>query len=176
MAVVCKQKGSDAYAETVAAICLHNLRHPKIIVHSDGENPMKKLIDNIIATDDKFVPETAPRYSSQSTGKAEGFVGISKGNLVTNKLFFESKMKEKLSVLHPVFDWLVLHVNWLLVRFRNIGGHSPFWNIRMKEYIHAIFDFGQMVYVRDPSPEAHNETLQKRFLAGCWLGRSERTD
>jgi hypothetical protein len=46
----------------------------------------------------------------------------------------------------------------------------------MREYTHPIFEFGQLVFSRLPSPEEANETLQAKWIPTVWFGRTEDSD
>ena len=149
----------------------------KVILKSDGENAIGDLMREIkdIRSGASLI-EVSPKYESQSNGTAEQGVQAHEGLVRTMKVALEDHIEPKVSVVMPIFTWLVSHVADILSKF-SIGndGRSPYHRIKGKKYGGTMVEFGSCVMYRIPG-KVEGGVMAERWKTGIWLGKRRKTD
>ena len=129
-AVVVDSKGSNnTYMhESAVEFIDATLRHRRCIVHTDGESAAVSLAKFIkLRRTHDTILETAPRYSSSSSGLVENMILRIQGQARTLRLAVEDAYKCTILVDSCCWTWLIRHANWLCCRYDKRGaiGRSP---------------------------------------------------
>ena len=118
---VVPQKGIDPerYAVERLSRDIQWLGHPRIILKSDNEKSIVRLLTEVLkslrATPIEQVAQQHPSaYDPNSNGAIESTCKRVGGLLRTLKFDFEERFGRSPSTNHPVFAWLVEHVSWIL--------------------------------------------------------------
>ena len=149
-AVPCKGSDNDGYAVARVAEDVAWLGHNRIILKSDNEPAILKLLKDSLKTArvevdelEQVMEEHAVRYDSKSNGDVENAVKQVTKLLRTLKLCLGKRIGKKIPMSHPVLTWLVEHAAWLLnTRVMGADGLTAYHRTKGKSYAKRSIGFG----------------------------------
>ena len=146
---VVPQKGIDPkrFAVDMIVESVLWLGYSKIVLKTDNERPIAKLLEQSLAACkvagiEQATLEHPPPYDSQSNGAVENAVRQVRGRLRTMTLCIEKRLGKRIPPQHPVMTWLVSHAS-SIIRFRVRGsdGKTPFERIRLRPWRNEFVGF-----------------------------------
>eukprot|EP00959_Pyramimonas_sp_CCMP1952_P459337 9478092-Pyramimonas_sp.AAC.1 len=138
-------KGGDRYALAVNQEALRFTGRTSIIILSDQENAVKKLV-NLVREErvHDTVVLNAPKGSSASAG------GIERANYEVEKQVrtMRSRIEQvygiKVDLDHKLLPFLVRHAAWLITHYQvKVDGKTPCERLRGRPYKGQIAEFGE---------------------------------
>ncbi|CAK0820598.1 unnamed protein product, partial [Prorocentrum cordatum] len=171
-------KGGDRYALAVNQEALRFTGRTSIIILSDQENAVKKLV-NLVREErvhDTVVLNT-PKGSSASAGGIERASYEVEKQVRTMRSRIEQVYGIKVDLDHKLLPFLVRHAAWLITHYQvKVDGKTPYERLRGRPYKGQIAEFGEVVHCRDPQKAADMPKLDDRWRLGVWLGKSLASD
>ena len=120
-------------------------------------------------------PEHSQPGESQSSGLAERTIQSVKDLIRCHKATFESRIKRKLPMSHPIMRWLIEHVVLLLNKYQvGTDGRTAYGRLHGKEVRERICQFGEKILYFVPKQNRAPITLRWRY--GVFLGRAMNAD
>ncbi len=120
-AVMAKGYDEEGYAVTRNVEDIAWLGHTKMIVKSDNEPAILKLLKDALKTArveitelEQIQDEQAVKYDSKNNGDVEKAAKQVTKLLRTLKICLEKRVGKKIPTSHPLLTWLVEHSAWLL--------------------------------------------------------------
>ena len=102
------------------------LGYTKVLVRSDNEPAIVKLLKESLAAHKVEGLEHPLPYDSQSNGAIEAAVKQVRGRMKTLKLCLERWIGKRISPGHPIAAWLVAHCAAVIrFRVRGVDGKTP---------------------------------------------------
>ncbi len=131
--VPCKGLDEDKYVVGLVVDAVKWLGYPKMILKSDGENAVVKLVkkslDEIkcgVEGIESVTSEESPPYDSQANGGTEVGIRAVRGLFRTLKLNLEERLGREVPPNHPLMAWLVEHTAIVLnIGMRGSDGQTP---------------------------------------------------
>ena len=142
---------TDYVINSVVAF-IDGLGHDVVTVSSDNEPVCHQVLAKV---KDKRVKTThvkfAPRYSSQSKGAVESYIGHIQGQIRTTRLAAEEKLGVQVTPQHHSFPWLVRHAEFSKCRyFKKSTGRSAYEDAFNEEYSSVMLPLFESVFFRMP--------------------------
>jgi hypothetical protein len=132
------------------------------------------------------VPSNPPAYNPESNGVVEKGAQDVIAHLRCFKLALESRLETTIEAKHPIIEWLLIHVCFLLARFA-VGhdGKTPWERLTGKTWRRPLVEFAEQVWgklarQRLARHQGHKRTgikrkLAARWLDGTWVGQDPRS-
>lgn len=139
-AVRCKGSDEDGYAVRCLVDDVKWLGYSKVILKSDNEPAIVKLLADTLKSLrveglEQACEEHPPPYDPQSNGQIEVGVKLVKGQLRTMRSALESKVGFRIPVAHPLISWLVSHAaNVLSWYSRGRDGRAAYQRVRGRPF------------------------------------------
>ena len=157
--VPCKGIDPDNFCVKLVADVVAWLGHARLILKSDGENSILKLVEQVLREAkygieglETISSEKSPPYDSQGNGGTEVGIRIVRGQLRTLKLQLESRVGHRVPVSHPLMAWLVEHTALILnACARGPDGLTSWARARGRPFGQRIFEFGESVLWKQPA-------------------------
>ncbi len=111
-----------------------------------------------------------------SLGAVERSNRTAEGQIRTMRSATEERLKENLTIDHPIMTFMIRHAAWQVIRFHvQTDGKTPFERLKRKMYLGDVVEFAEMVYVKDPALK--QDKLDDRWLGPLvWLGKTDKSD
>ena len=150
-------KGSDdeGYGITRIVEDIAWLGHTKLILKSDNEPAILKLLKDALKTArveiqelEQIQDEQAVKYDSKTNGDAENAVKQVTKQMRTLKLCLEKRVGKKIPTSHPLMTWLVEHTAWILnTRVVGPDGFTAYHRVKGKSYAKRSIGFCRVRHV-----------------------------
>ena len=150
-AAPCNGSGNDGYAVSRVAEDVGWLGHKRVILTSDNEPAILKLLKDSLNTArvevdelEQVMEEHAVICDSKSNGDVENAVKQTTKLLRTLKLCLGKRIGKKIPMSHPLLTWLVEHAAWLL-NTRVVGADvlTAYHRTKGKSYAKRSIGFGE---------------------------------
>eukprot|EP00971_Amphidinium_carterae_P153460 3042423-Amphidinium_carterae.1 len=179
---IVKRKGrGELYTAAKLALWLERLGHPKVIMVTDTEAPMRSMAKAIIKELRKRVNfqvmlRAVPRGSSASNGPAEQSVQLVASSVRT--LLWDLGLAETVEPNDRVLTWLVPYCAWCHNRFSpDSNGITPYEKATGQKYTGSVVPWGSWVMFKHDKPTTkHRSKLRSLCSLSIWLGKSELND
>lgn len=176
-----KGPGAKGLLPMIKAFSLEaGLQNSFIRTRSDAEPSLMALIEKAVRELGlKFLPETGPSKSSQSTGGVSRYASIIAGQVRTLMSHLkEMHPSEEFTSDHKIFPYLVRHSSWVLNRYsvRRATGLTPFEATKRFPYKSKMLPFGVTAWMRIPGSTEPGQRIAPRWLHGVFLGRDSVSD
>ena len=152
--------------------------HGRLVLKSDGENAATELMRELARKrrSEATVVEQSKPYDSKSNGRAENTVKRLESQARTLKIATELAVGKRLSVVAPIFEWLVQHAADVLTKC-SVGqdGRTPYERLKGKRYHGLMVPFASMVYLKVPG-KLQGGVMSERWIPGMWLGKRWTSD
>ena len=116
-----KGMDEDGFVVDLVTSDISWLGHTRVIVKSDNEPALVKLVDGALVAlrvkDTQLEPaskEHSPEYDSQANGGVENGIKNFRAQFRTMRLCFEARIGKKLPISHALIAWLVEHTSLLM--------------------------------------------------------------
>ena len=177
------QKGIDSerYAVDRLVRDLKWLGHTKIVLKSDNEPAILKLLTEVlkdmrVQAVEQVTESHPPAYDPSSNGEIENACRRLGGKLRTLKLDLEARLDRRMPVSHPVIGWLVEHAAWLLTCCHQTDdGRTPYHLARGCRFKRELLSFGEYHLYEVPEGRLAKDLegkLSARWRPGIFLGCS----
>ena len=180
---VVPQKGADEdrYAVGLVVSAVVWLGHVRVILKSDGEPAVVKLVQEALkevkcSVDglETITHERSGPYDSQANGGTEVGVRIVRGQFRTLRLCLEKRIGNKIPPNHPLTPWLLEHTALLLnACVRGADGLTSWQRARGRPFGMTLYSFGEAVYWKQPVKGPQHDTegnMGPRQWPGIFLG------
>jgi len=168
------EKGAThPYPTKMLLAILNSTGYRRIVLKSDQEPAILKLCE-VVKTGwpGEVVPESSPKYVSQSNGEVERAVQEVQGLSTTLRESLQQKLKCTIDGTCCILAWLVLYAS-VLYRLFHRGfphdGKTPFQRLRGREWRAPLPIFGEAVEYRRKTPNK----FDARWELGIYLGLRE---
>ena len=186
-AVVEKGADEEGYAVTRIVEDIAWLGHTKLILKSDNEPAILKVLKDSLQTArveiqelEQIRDEQAVKYDSKTNGDAENAVKQVTKLLRTLKTCLEKRIGKKIPTSHPLLTWLVEHSAWLLnTRVVGQDGFTAYHRVKGRSYAKRSVGFGEYVMFMLPTKGPKYEEMAKldpRWLNGYVTGYSKSSN
>ena len=171
-------KGVNRYAVAYLVAWLKSLGYKRVVVRSDDEPALLKLLDVVAGnTDIEMVMKQAPEGDHQANGMAEACVRECKGQIRAVRLLLETKYGVKFAKGEPILAWIPRHAANGRNRYR-IGRDGKTAERRRagRQWRRPTVLFGEAVFFKRAGirPGAKNSG-DARMRKGVFVGHHERT-
>ena len=135
-----KGVGEDRFVVDCLRKDLLWLGYPRVLLKSDNEPSIKKLLTEVlkgvrIDSGEQAAEKSPPAYDSQANGDAENAIKQVQGMVRTLKSCLEDRLQAKLPTDHAAIWWLVRHAAWLLlIRVRGRDGRTAYERSRGRPF------------------------------------------
>ena len=159
---VVPQKGVDVARYSVACIteCVTWLGCSRVILHSDNEKPIVKLLTESLKS--LRVQSLEPMeqhgvpYDSQGNGIAEIGVQLVKARLATMKRSLEIRLRHRIPSNAAIVAWLIPHAMFVYsIRKKHEGdGLTSYCRVKGRDFSTRLFELGERCHFRGNDVEA----------------------
>ena len=157
------------------------------MLKTDGEPAFVAVQSKVVARREaKTVPVNPPAYDPQSNGAIEKGVQDINARLRCIKIALEKRLKEKLHIRLPIFEWAVEHAAFVHTRFQlGHDGSTPWRRLTGRSWNHELAEFGEQVAgklaARRAASKNKTKTVYKnkvatKFVKGTWVGMTDRSN
>jgi len=165
---------------------IEGLGHSNILLKTDGEPALVAVQSKIVARrEGKTVPVNPPAYDPKSNGVIEKGVQDLNGRLRCIKIALEDRLKQKLHVRLPIFEWAVEHAAFVHNRYQlGHDGCTPYRRLTGRDWRHQMIEFGEQVMgklaARRAASKSGTKTVHKnkvatKWVKGTWVGMVDRS-
>ena len=177
---VCPCKGPDPWVIARVADDIDTIGHADIIMKSDGEPALVKLMMEIKAKRaHSTIPQHPPAYDPQSNGAIEKAVDDVMGQVRALKIGLERRIKERIGARWPILHWIVEHACTVINRCQ-VGhdGMTPYRRLVGKDSPQRFLEIGESVLAKPKrKPESNRKrALRSKWVHGTWVGMTQRTN
>ena len=160
---------NDGYAAARVAEDIGWLGHRRIILKSDNEPAILKLLKDSLKTArveveelEQVMEEQAVKYDSKSNGDVENAVKQVTKQLRTLKLCLGKRISKKIPTAHPLLTWLVEHSAWVLnTMVVGPDGLTAYHRTKGKSYAKRGIAFGEYAMYMLPTKGPQHDVMLK---------------
>ena len=148
-AVRCKGSDVDGFAVQCVIDDLKWLGYSKVILKSDNEPAIVKLLSESLKAlriegIEQAMEEHPPPYDPQANGGIEIGVKLVKGHLRTMRSALEARVGYRVPVSHPLMSWLVTYSANILTWFsKGKDGRTAYHRVRGRAFNGKLLHFGE---------------------------------
>ncbi len=185
--VPCKGLDEDKFVLNLVVDAVVWLGHAKLILKSDGENSITKLVKKSLEEIkcqvegiESVTSEESHPYDSQSNGGTEVGIKIVRGVYRTLKLNLEERIGREVPPSHPLLTWLVEHTAVVLnACVRGNDGKTAWERARGRPFGMRIHEYGESVFWKQPLKGPQHDVkgnMGPRQYVGNFLGYNKTSN